>query len=57
MSRRKLEERNVRKVYKKKASYCVVIPAEMARELKIRDGQKVEFSLKGKTIQIKDWKK
>lgn len=55
--RRKIEERNVRKVYKRSGSYAVTIPIEMARKLKIKKGQKVEFSTKGKSIIIKDWKK
>ncbi len=57
MSRRKLEDRFIRKVFDKKGSRCIVIPAEIIRGLRIKEGQKLEFSLKGKTIQIKDWKK
>ncbi len=55
--RRKIEDKNIRKVYKKAGSYAVTIPMEMIKALKIRDGQKVEFSLSGKKIIIKDWKK
>ncbi len=55
--RRELKEKNVRKIFKKAGSYAVTIPIEMAREMKLRDGQKVEFDLKRKKLIIKDWKK
>lgn len=54
--RRNLEDKNIRKIYKRSGSYAVTIPMEMIKKLKIRDGQKVEFSMKGKKIIIKDWK-
>lgn len=55
--RRELKNKNVRKVFKRAGSYAVTIPMEMVKELKIREGQKVEFSKRGKSIVIKDWKK
>lgn len=55
--RRKLKNKNIRKVYKKTGSYAVTIPMEMIKTLKIKKGQKVEFFMKGKSIIIKDWKK
>jgi antitoxin component of MazEF toxin-antitoxin module len=55
--RRKIEDKNIRKIYKRSGSYAVTIPMEMIKELKIRDGQKVEFSRRGGSIIIKDWKK
>jgi antitoxin component of MazEF toxin-antitoxin module len=55
--RRKIEDKNIRKVYKKAGSYAVTIPMEMINALKIRDLQNFEFSLDGKKIIIKDWKK
>jgi len=54
--RRNLEDKNIRKIYKRSGSYAVTIPMEMIKKLKIRNGQKVEFSMKGKKIFIKDWK-
>ena len=57
MSRRKIEKRNIRKLFKKSGSLCLTVPAEMAHTLKFREGQKVEFSLRGKTILLKDWEK
>jgi antitoxin component of MazEF toxin-antitoxin module len=33
----------------------VTLPVEMVRELKWRQGQKVEFRKKGKELIIKDW--
>ena len=55
--RRELKEKNVRKIFKKAGSYAVTIPIEMAREMKLRDGQRVEFNLKRKKLIIKDWEK
>ncbi len=55
--RRKLEDKNVRKIYKKSDSYAVTIPIEIVRELKIKKGQKVVVQRKGKNIVITDWKK
>ena len=57
MSRRKIEDRNIRKIFKRSGSVAVTIPAEIVGKLKLRKGQKVEFALRGKTITIKDWKK
>lgn len=56
MTRRKMEDRSIRKVFKSGSSYAVTIPKEIAAELKIRKGQKVVVKRKGKTIFIKDWK-
>ena len=55
--RRDLKDKNVRKVFKRSGSYAVTIPMEMAREMKLKDKQKVEFDLKRKKLIIKDWKK
>jgi len=55
--RRKIVYKNMRKIYKKAGSYAVTIPMEMVKKLKIREGQKVKFSKRGKSIIIKDWKK
>lgn len=40
-----------------KRSLSVVIPAEIADELKLREKQKLVISSKGKKITVKDWKK
>ena len=40
-----------------KRSLSVVIPAEIVKELKIREKQKVVIKRRGKEIVIKDWKK
>ena len=55
--RRKLEDKSVRKVYKKSGSYAVTLPIEIIKELKIREGQKVVIKKRGKGILITDWKK
>ena len=60
MPRRKLEDRNIRKVKKTtRGSYSFTAPIEFIRELKWRDNQKVvmELDRRGGRIIIKDWKK
>ena len=57
MTRRKTENKNIRKIFKSGASYAVTIPLEIVNELKIRKGQKVVVDVRGKTITIKDWEK
>lgn len=56
-TRRKLEERNIRKITKtgRGASYSLTLPIEFVRKLGWREKQKVVVSLRGKTITIKDW--
>jgi len=57
MARKKLEERNVRKLYKNSGgSIQVTLPIEIVRELKWRDGQKVVVKKRGEGISIVDWK-
>ena len=59
MSRRVLEEKNIRKITKTGiTSYSVTLPIEMVRKLKWKQTQKVEFELdeKRERIIIKDWK-
>jgi len=56
MARRTLDERNIRKISKRSASYSVTLPIESVRKLKWRDGQKVVIEEKGKTLVIRDWK-
>jgi len=40
-----------------KRSYGLVIPMEFVKKLNWKERQKIEVSLKGKVITIKDWKK
>ena len=40
-----------------KRSLSVVIPAEIVKELKIREKQKLVLKKSGKKIIIEDWKK
>lgn len=40
-----------------KRSLSVVVPAEIVKELKIRERQKVVLYRRGKKIIIKDWEK
>lgn len=53
--RRKLKDKNIRKVYKKSGSYAVTIPMEIIKELKIKEGQKVVVKKRGEGILIVDW--
>jgi len=56
-TRRKLEERNIRKITKMAggASFGITLPIEMVRELGWRERQRVVVSMHGKTLSIKDY--
>lgn len=55
--RRKLEDRSVRKISKRGASYSITLPVELVRELKWKDGQKVVVTKERGKLIVKDWKK
>jgi antitoxin component of MazEF toxin-antitoxin module len=55
--RKKLNERNIRKVFKKGASLAITLPKEITRELKIRKGQKLVVKKYGSKLLVSDWKK
>ncbi len=54
--RRKLVDRNIRKIGKRDASYSIILPIEMIRELNWKKGQKVEIRKRGEELIIRDWK-
>ncbi len=56
MARRKIEDRNTRKISKRGASYSVTLPIEAVHNLSWHTGQKVVVEQKGKHLIIKDWK-
>ncbi len=56
MTRRKTEDKNIRKIFKTGSSYAVTIPLEMALKLKIRKGQNVLLKNSGAKIIIEDWR-
>ncbi len=57
MARRKLEDRNIRKLTKLGArSISVTIPIEMVRKLGWRERQKVVVKMRGKKLTVEDWK-
>lgn len=57
MARRKLEDKNVRKLTRiGSSSIGLTLPVEMLRDLKWRAKQKVVVKQKGKSIVIRDWK-
>ncbi len=55
--RRKLEDKNIRKIYKHSSSYALTLPIEIVKELKIKEKQKVVVRRRGKKIIIEDWKR
>jgi antitoxin component of MazEF toxin-antitoxin module len=55
--RRKLDEKNIRKIYKHSASYALTIPKEIMDDLNWRKGQKVVVKKRGNSVLISDWKK
>ena len=59
MARRKLEEKNVRKLTRMGAgkSIGLTLPIEIVKKLGWKERQKVVVSLRGKNITIKDWVK
>jgi len=54
--RRKLEDKNVRKIFKSGDSYTVTLPIEIVRALKWKEKQKVIVKKRGKGIIVTDWK-
>jgi len=58
MARKKLDERNVRKLSKvgRGRTMSVTLPIEFMRELKWREKQKVVVTKKGSKLIIEDWK-
>jgi len=57
MPRRKLIDKNIRKIIKSGSSYAVTIPIEMVKNLGWKEKQKVEVRQRGQKITISDWKK
>ena len=58
MSRRKLQNRNIRKINQVgQSSLGITLPIEILRELKWRKSQKVVVKKSGSKIIISDWKK
>lgn len=58
MARKKLEDRNIRKLTKVgRQSIAVTLPIEIVRELKLREKQKVVVKKVRGGVVIKDWKK
>lgn len=54
---RKIEEQNVRKLYKHASSYAITLPIAIVRALKWQERQKLVVELKGDRVIINDWKK
>jgi len=58
MTKRKIGNTRTHKIIKVGGkSYTITMPVEFIRHLKWQEGQKVDITLKGKSLIIKDWKK
>ncbi len=57
MSRRKLEDKNIRKIAKHGESCSITIPIEIIREFGWKEKQKVVIKKRGKSFNVSDWKK
>ena len=57
MARRKLEDKNIRKILRNGDSYAVTIPIEIMKELKWREKQKMVVKKIRGGFSIKDWEK
>lgn len=55
--RRRIEKREIRKIYEHGGSYAMTLPKEVVRSLNWRDKQKVVAKKYGKGVLITDWKK
>ena len=55
--RKKLKDKNIRKLYKHSASYAITLPKEIVDELDWRKGQKLVVKKREKGIYIGDWEK
>jgi len=56
MARRKLEDKNIRKIIKSGDSYAVTIPIEIMKELGWKEKQRVVVKKRGQGVIIVDWK-
>lgn len=56
MTRRKLDEENIRSLMKIGSSYAVTIPLEYVKKLKWKEKQKVEVKLVQDRVVVKDFK-
>ncbi len=56
MTRRKLDEENIRSLMKIGSSYAVTIPLEFIKKMKWKEKQKLEVNMSQDKIIIKDWK-
>lgn len=54
--RRKLKEKNTRKILKSGDSYAVTIPIEIINKLGWRQKQRVVVKKSGQGVKITDWK-
>ena len=53
--RRKLEDKNIRKIFRRGGSLGIILLAEIADSLNFCKGQKVVVKKQGKKIIISDW--
>lgn len=56
MTRRKLDEENIRSLMKLGSSYAITIPLEFLKKMKWKEKQKLEVKLMQDRIVIREWK-
>lgn len=57
MGRTTIEEQTIRVLQKNNTgTYTVSIPINFVRSLRLQSGQKLELTMRGQQIIIKDWK-
>jgi len=56
MTRRKLEEKNIRKLGRRGNSYIMSVPIEIVRELGWREKQKIQVKRIHGGFTVRDWK-
>ena len=56
MTRRKIGNKNIRKIFKNGSSYAITIPLEIVKELKWRKSQKVVIKKTKQGFLVNDWK-
>ena len=56
MTRRELQDENIRQIQKSKRSYYITLPIRYVRELRWKETQKLVVKKEGKKLIVEDWK-
>jgi len=54
---RKIDEQNIRKLFKSNTSYALTLPINEIRDLGWQEKQKLTIKRKGNSLIISDWEK